>query len=523
MAKLLLLTIAGFLITASPLWGREYIELKQAEKIALSLTGRPLPKDMREQFLEGKIELKDITETLSKGEGFIEYFAQYWTRALNIVTPVSTYQIRIPSRENKPIFDLERAVAWDLLTVPELAPKKNKELLQRMYDERINTLPHLTEDLSCDDAPLLNQFLDASDPKALEKMIQTGTGADGKPMLPGTQDIWRKTYEAVRDSITSCGKGEIIHPWWEPVGVTIHAKYKNAPGYRVGPRIISICGGPTLPKCDLRKAGIIDNFTDEVNRAMAMEPGYIISHTVAEDKPYPEVLTTTKTILTGAYGYWFSKRVGKEMLPNFPGGGFKDKESPAFTQSVAQGTRHHWVDRNELNAGVLTTPVFQTITNGRRAKANKTYEVFVCRSFFVPDGIPADPSDSNPDLTKRAYCSICHVALEPMATFFNRWPGTGVNNFQYDPAPNADVKGRFFGKEEQGVPGFARLVSSSDEFKECGVKRAFEFVNGRKMSEEEVTKDMAGYLATYNQTQGNLRTIIKQMLLNPTFLNPEGR
>ncbi|RYG60667.1 DUF1585 domain-containing protein [bacterium] len=260
---------------------------------------------------------------------------------------------------------------------------------------------------------------------------------------------------------------------------------------------------------------------DEVGYDISMEPGYIISHVVAEDKPFSEVVTSPSTIMTGTYAYFLAGQ-GKDLWANFPGGGIADISNPIFNPGDRTDRKHHWVNRSAAHAGILTTPAFQILTNGRRAKANKAYETFLCKKFTVPDGAQADPSDSNPDLTKRTYCTYCHKSLEPMAAFFNRWPTTGVNNFIYDNAKDVNDTGRFNGSQGSGAIAFGKILAESDTFDDCSIRRAFEFVNGRKLSTVELENKVPAWVDSFKTSSKNLRTVIKAMVLSPEFLTPKG-
>jgi hypothetical protein len=213
---------------------------------------------------------------------------------------------------------------------------------------------------------------------------------------------------------------------------------------------------------------------------------------------------------------------GSDLWSNYPQGAIEDAAHPIFASPKVLDRKRYWIRRNESHAGILTTPTYQIISNGRRAKANRAYETFLCRKFTVPEGAKADPSDSNPDLTQRAFCKYCHKSLEPMAAFFNRWPQTGVTNFQFDSGSKADDTGRVNGQSGKGAQAFGKILVASDGFSECSIKRAFEFVNGRKMNADDVSNDLPAYLEIFNSTGKNLRSVIKKMIVAPKFLKPEG-
>ena len=121
-----------------------------------------------------------------------------------------------------------------------------------------------------------------------------------------------------------------------------------------------------------------------------------------------------------------------DLFPNneYPEGRSEYKQANAGNENL------FWVARGDKHAGIISTPAFQMITNGYRAKANRVYEAFTCNKFSVPIGSIPDSEDSNPDLTQREYCSHCHKALEPMADFFKKWPDMGQGSYAYNKDEN---------------------------------------------------------------------------------------
>ncbi len=142
---------------------------------------------------------------------------------------------------------------------------------------------------------------------------------------------------------------------------------------------------------------------------------------------------------------------------------------------------------------------------------------------MVPDGAQADPNDANPDLTKRTYCDNCHKSLEPMAAFFNRWPETGSVNYIYNKDKNVSDTGRYDGQTGDGAVAFGKILTQTEEFNDCGVKRAFEFINGRKMTDDEANNMVDEYKTTLKSSGMNMREILKKMVLAPDFLSPKAQ
>lgn len=494
-------------------------ELRQAEKIAIALTGLPLPADTRAKFLKGEIELGEIAETMSRSPAFIEYYAQFWTRTLGVQSPLDAYQLR--SLQGRSIEDQDNYAGVDRLT--DDCGERNAENLQRWIDDRINKLPRIQVRTDCDDAPRLEVYSDFTDYQQTQDAVEKGILPRGQgPILPGTAGLWKRAWEEiVRPARSGCGSGgEIMRVWWDPETVRAHSKYKNAKGYRVPPWVAKQCG-PMLANCGINEAPGVDVYMEEVGRDMSMEAGYLIAHTVAEDKPFDTILTTPSTIMTGTYGYFLGQGRGKILLGNFPGGNLADRDKDLFKNANLLDKKHYWVNRGDLNAGVLTTPIFHAITNGHRAKANRAYETFLCRKFVVPEGANPDPADANPDLTKRTYCAYCHRSLEPMAAYFNRWPATGSVNFQYDPNGGINDTGRYDGETGAGAVAFGKVLAKSESFEDCSIKRAFEFVNGRKMTDIESGNLLPEYKGSLKSSGMKLRTILKTLVLSPDFLNPK--
>ncbi|RYZ55072.1 MAG: DUF1585 domain-containing protein, partial [Proteobacteria bacterium] len=506
-------------------------ELRQADKVALSLTGKPLADDLRKKFLANQIELEAIAETLSKSDAFIEYYAQFWTKTIGVQSPMDAYELRT-IKDNRSVHDFanDNRVGVDRLTSKNENPGFGVDGLTRWINNRKGKYPRIQIANDCEDAPRLETYSDFTnhrddgkngDDGSVERAAVRGLDPEGKPIAAGTQTLWNEAWRIVKGSRSFCGDnstGTVMKVWFDPEGVRSHSRYKNAQGYRVPPWILETCG-PMLKNCTLNDASGSDVYMDGVNKDMSMEAGYIIAHTVAEDKPFGEILTTSKTVMTGRYAHFMGQWFGKNLWGNYPGGSIADKDSATFAKASVLDQKHYWVERGgDLNAGLLTTPIYHAITNGRRAKANRAYETFLCRKFTVPEGAQADPSDSNPDLTKRAYCAYCHRSLEPMAAFFNRWPDTGSTNFAYDSNKAINDTGRFNGDTGTGAAALGQIMAQSDEFQDCSMKRAFEFANGRKMTEVELVNHGADYKSTLESSNMNLRTLIKKLVLSPEFL-----
>jgi hypothetical protein len=521
MAKSFIYAIGLIACFATPLDAAvDFNKVRQAEKISIALTGKPLSSDLRKKFVSEQITLDGLADKLSATPGFIDHFAQFWTKLIGLQSPIDIYLMK--NSKGQYLDDVIRGRVWTGLD-PDREKEANAEYLSKYLPDDVSTSIEL-DLVQCPDAPLLVWKVSKSMIPQLTRAAVDGFGADTtnpKPIQPGTKEIWQRLLNLAKETTAECDEAVAsVKPYWDPEKVTVHSAYSGVTSYKVPAKVLELCG-PAMIKCNLSHAAGYDSFVDDVGRDISMEPGYLIAHTVAEDKPFSDVVTSSATIMTGTYGY-FLNGLGESLQANFPGGGIQDSGNAIFKAGRRHDRKHYWINRGPANAGILTTPAFQILTNGRRAKANRAYETFLCKKFIVPDGAQPDPKDSEPDLTKRTYCTYCHKSLEPMAAFFNRWPTTGVTEFLYDNTPNVNDRGRFNGVEGEGVAAFGKILADSESFDDCSIRRAFEFVNGRKMTYTELENRLPSLLAEFRGAQKSLRAVIKSLVLSPEFLTPKG-
>ncbi len=497
--------------------------LKEGEKISLSLTGKPLSDDLREKLLSDTITPSQIADVLSKSPDFIQSFAQYYTKLLKIQSGITRVQLG-GLFKNKYLGATEPRFFAQVGNPPVAWSRMNSVQMQERYDALDKNVPAL--DLKdCGKFPTLFWILSNTFPQNLQSAVTSGIiqprtqTAPEYRILPGTKPMWQKFLDMYKATAASCDETLTadVQPWWDPA-MKSNARWSGQ-NYRALPELVRRCGGKTLPKCDLENVPAFGSFSSEVSYDFGMEAGNLIGHTVAEDRPFDEVLTTEETIMTGTMGAFYNI-YGADLWTAFPDKGIRDIDHKIFKSVDVNDRTHYRIKRNNLHAGILTTPAYQLVTNGNRAKANRAFEMFLCRKFEVPAGAKPDPSDINPDLTKRTYCSYCHKSLEPMAAFFNRWPSVGETGYSYDPDPKINDQGVFNGDFGLGAPAFGKAITKSENFAKCSVMRAFEYLNGRKMGLVEVNNKLPGYLETFRGSNNNLRDVIKLMVLEPEFLRP---
>lgn len=493
----------------------ELLDVRRAEKISLTLTGLPLTPEQRAEVIKGALTPENLAESLTKSPAFIEKFAQFWTRILGVQSSSDIYSLRtkagIPPTLSR---GARYGFNFDNYQNPSTATQRLQSQLATFKNRQGNIALNIVQ---CPDGPLIVGAQDLELLENLQKLVTNKTNPSGDPIVPGTLPDWENLLSFMKTVRPKCeDTTPRIKPYWDPKEVTIFARYKGVETYSVSTEILAKCGA-AIEKCNLADAMAADRYSNLVARDMTMEPGFIISHTVADDRPWSEIVTTADTIVTGTYAEWLTNK-GAPLWPNFPGKSYEGANAVIFTKPDIYDRKHYRIRRNALHGGVLTTPAYHLVTNGRRAKANRAFEAFLCQKFSVPDGVMADPTDANPDLTKRQYCAFCHKTLEPMATFWNRWPETGTVNYLYDESKAIDDNGSFNGQSGPGAAAFGKTLTSSPFFAQCAIKRAFEFVNGRKVTAAESDYMMPEWSARFEAGQQNLRTVIKAMVLTPEFL-----
>jgi hypothetical protein len=271
----------------------------------------------------------------------------------------------------------------------------------------------------------------------------------------------------------TCAEAKLIAPYWNP-----QANVKVCPDVDAE----AYCGA-NLGRCypDGSK------YAQDVKYAATMEPGVMAAKIVVEDRSWDELLTTTRGVVNGPMAD-FIRRFGDVYLEVQPAGSYPQRTTdPTFTSAdPTDGDGWAWVERGPGHAGVLTSVAFHRSTNGWRAKANRSLQVFLCREFVASDASVPEPSDE-PDLTKKPYCKQCHVVLEPMAQFFAQWPNVGNdNNYYFDRQHPEQASGSFNGVAGVGTADFAQILTHMDDYDQCAIKRAFKFVTGRVMTRQEV-------------------------------------
>jgi hypothetical protein len=302
----------------------------------------------------------------------------------------------------------------------------------------------------------------------------------------------------------SCADTKLVAPYWDPASPVKTCADVDAEAY---------CGA-NFKYC-YPPGG---KYSNDLKFAATMEPGMMAAKIVTDDLSWDELLTTTKGVVNGPMAD-FIRRFGDVYLAFLPEGSYPSRQTdPLFVNADSTADKQwSWVERGPSHSGILTTAAFHRSTNGWRAKANRSLQVFLCREFVASDASVPEPSDE-PDLTKKPYCKQCHIILEPMAQFFAKWPNVGNNNnYFYDRENPEQAAGSFNGVAGVGTSDFARILVQMDDYNTCAVKRAFKFATGRAMSRIEAQTMLRPLTDRFVANGKKLFPVIKAVLTSPAF------
>lgn len=173
------------------------------------------------------------------------------------------------------------------------------------------------------------------------------------------------------------------------------------------------------------------------------------------------------------------------------------------------------IDRGPRASGIMTMPIFLTKYGTRRARAHVLWNAFACKD-FIAGNVQLKPS-TEPDLTKREGCNLCHATLEPLSAYFTRiqessWTYLPAQLFPadnpkcavadvtkmstacktyYDPAFTTDKSARIRGayasmpNAEAGPQGLAKALVSSSDFERCAAENVASSFLGRALTTDD--------------------------------------
>src|SRR5690606_31887415 len=130
---------------------------------------------------------------------------------------------------------------------------------------------------------------------------------------------------------------------------------------------------------------------------------------IADERDWSDLVTTPQGVVNGPLAD-IVRRFAESILAVFPPGSYPQRNTDAtFVNANPANTQSwKWVERGQNHAGIFTTVAFHRTTNGWKAKANRTMQSLLCREFKAADGAVPVVSDET-DLTKKPYCSQCHI------------------------------------------------------------------------------------------------------------------
>ncbi len=184
------------------------------------------------------------------------------------------------------------------------------------------------------------------------------------------------------------------------------------------------CGcGPNLEWCINREA------SESMISRMLVEQGLVfLDSIVRRDRPYTDVILASDLPFNGPVAHYinhwsFKADSGLPFLAD------RDQGYPIPDLDFAVLDEWSEVDRGDGHAGILTSPFFLLKYATNRGRAAAFYDMFMCKTFVPPtEGLPpaGDPSNEEPNLTRRAGCASCHRTVEPMAAHWGLFSENGL-------------------------------------------------------------------------------------------------
>ena len=262
------------------------------------------------------------------------------------------------------------------------------------------------------------------------------------------------------------------------------------------------CGcGPALRWCQTIKpvAGLGRSTSQIILNAMSDQLLRLAEAVYVGDRPYSELLTTKTIEVNGPISHYL-----RYQGPTSAGLLFARSDQDQETVTLPFEQVDTWVSaaRGPLHAGVLTMPGYLLRFQSNRARANRFYNAFLCKSFEAPAGsIPsgADSCHGEPNLMKRCGCKYCHIKLEPMASHWGRWSegGLAVLSAESYPQELAACKGPDAAKNATCKRFYLTGAGHPDEEPYIGQLRPYVFATEQMASAIETgPKQLAAELIT---------------------------
>lgn len=268
----------------------------------------------------------------------------------------------------------------------------------------------------------------------------------------------------------------------------------------------------------------------QTNDGVAREPLALISHVVANDLPFTEILTADYMMMTpySARSYGVTDIVFDN--PNDP-----DEFKPGRLTDIP-------------HAGILTSPMFlnrypTTSTNRNRGRARVVFDLFLDTDILAIEGVrPGNAVDITTPIPtiNNPQCSKCHSVLDPVASVFQNWDSRG----RYRPSRLSkygwytDMEPRGFngevmplaGNVDSSVRWLAGRMASDPKFPRAITRIMVNGLTGKEPLTAPVSADanpseLSAYVAertVLNDIQErfvvdnyNLKTLVREIMLSP--------
>lgn len=501
------------------------------DRLSLALTGKLPSPELKKAFVEGKKSAADSIDELVKSDDFLQTVAKFWLAKMKITGIVDFENVKTSAGANvmqainpDTFTMISRSLQWVNLNLSGNNQSSGavSSGYFRLTADQESTLANVV-----DDEILKSRIANKS---MVECSIQTRnfvrTNERICPAPYNKFDISEtSTATAIEKStciIPAVTEPDIVsnpvsNPWF---GASSTVKAFVCPGVvaRCGTNLENCFPGENFRASPNGYNGPVNVMLPNLRQDFTLEPGILIASVIRDNRPWEDVLRSTEAPISGTMESFLASSFGSRIRENMPPGSYRLNNGDLVLNSARgyQDRTWIWKDRGPLHSGVLTTMSFQKSANGWRAKSAVSMEAFLCRSFVVPEGIAVLPS-AETDLTRRPYCQSCHSVLEPLSLFFGRWPNVGDVNYLYDPGSNRVAAGSFEGISNADTNGLGRVYTSTQDFQNCAVSRAFEFIVGREMDQQEYVSLFPRLLSVYKTGGGRILPVFREIASSKLF------
>ncbi|MBV1860012.1 MAG: hypothetical protein KUG77_16485 [Nannocystaceae bacterium] len=259
----------------------------------------------------------------------------------------------------------------------------------------------------------------------------------------------------------------------------------------------------------------------EINRDIMQAPLRLVEHVVMNDRPYSEVVTADYTLANDTVATVWD-------IP-YQGGG--EWEVTA------------WDDGRD-NAGVLSDSwLFQrhrsTESNANRGRANLVASAFLCADFTSTDvDIDVSVDLSDPEVVADAVlenpsCAVCHVQLDPLASYFRGFYPLYVPQEQEGEATPYPMElpwyeeffpellgvpmlpAAYYGEEGDGLAFLGEHIAQDPRFASCAVRRFWSYLH--QTSLEAVPDDAFDAFEPGFAAGLDTKALVKAIVLSDDF------